>query len=326
MGKLRYYSLGTAFVCVAFVIDLKLIASNTTGDLLRAKVADLYSLRASFQQRNKLALNTTDLTPQSRPFGSAWSSLKSLIGPSAQLSNVQSSAVNHLLPNAQLLRKIAKISAEMDPGLKKSLVDRYNGMVSNFSAFTSQKFGLPAFLFNKLKLQNVPIDVQWTQVEQLLQSNTLEDLFRAVPSLTPAVKPVQSRTDEELVSDQEPDATVNGYKKKYSSTGIRLSTRHRIGSNKGDEDVSLASPDRTGYEYSSYADQYGLYGHDSYDTYGKGYEDYSKGYGGGGGHGHDSKGYESYSYHKGKFSSFKPTLTNFHNLKALQSESLARNN
>ncbi len=77
---------------------------------------------------------------------------------------------------------------------------------------------------------------------------------------------IQSRTDDEFISDQEPHATSKG-KKKY-----RLPTRlYRKGEGEG--------PGRKGY--GSYGDQdraYGLGTGPSYDSsYGKGYEDYYTG-------------------------------------------------
>lgn len=341
-------ALGFVAVMAERNLNMKMtVSGKSTGDVLREKIADLYVLRNSLQRTNKppqvlslpkpvldnngrdysnhtaplsrttvgdmvlnMATEDLDLKLENRilPFSSVWSGMKSLIA----MKNYGGGILSRMLPNTQFLRRVMKIRNEMDPGLRDYLMDKYNGMISNLAPF-SEKIGVPSSVLDRLKLQNGNHDMQWFYVDKLLESSTMEDLIRKLPSLVPAVSPyvaidsnsIQSRTDEELVSDQEPDATVNGHKKKYTSYGIRLGTR-RIRPTKGDEDIgtaSLAGPDRTGYEYSSYADQYGLYGHDSYDTYGKGYDEYSsgKGYGGGsGGHGHDSKGYESYSYHKGK--------------------------
>ncbi|CAG7835417.1 unnamed protein product [Allacma fusca] len=238
------------------------------------------------------------------PLSNMWGSLRSIFS----MKETRDGFLSRVLPNSHVLLKMIKMRNEMDPSLREYLTAKYNNILTTLVPY-SEKIGVPTFVLNAMKISPEK-DLHWQVIEKLLETSSVEELIHCIPdfSFKPNLAlesnslndPVQSRVDEELVSDQEPDATIKGQKKKYSSYGIRLGNR-RNRPNKGDLAIAATSsgivgPDRTGYEYSSYADQYGLYGHDSYDTYGKGNDDYSSSNNNNKGYASAHKGYDDYSY------------------------------
>lgn len=206
----------------------------------------------------------------------------------------------NVLPKVDILRRLARMRKKLDPNLRNYLTTKYNDFLTNLGEY-SGSIGISPFVLNSLKItQN--FDQSWNFIEQMLETSSLEQFLSTLPDFATLAKQkfgsltsfdtmqsansndiVKGRSDDDFISDQEPQATSKG-KKKYG--GLRLSNRVKV-YRKGSS--GEYEPHRSGYEYGTgtAGDQYGLYSHSSYDSsYGKGYDDYystktlhDKGYG-----------------------------------------------
>jgi hypothetical protein len=135
---------------------------------------------------------------------------------------------NKFLPKRDIIKSISDIRERVEPEVKRYLTDKYNLFLNNLVPY-SETIGVPPYVLNSLKIpQN--FDPRWQVMKSLMESSIETRNLNGSrnswgSSEKSSLKDIQSRSDDQdLVSDQEPDATLKG-QKKYQH--VYISPRNR---------------------------------------------------------------------------------------------------
>lgn len=139
------------------------------------------------------------------------------------------SLASFMMPKKAVLKRLLEIKGNLEPSLKHYLTDKYNGFLSSLIPY-SENIGVPPFVLNSMKIPQ-DFDPRWQIIESLLETRGGVDQFLhnlVSGNFTGGKLPevIESRTsdDTELISDQEPDANGQGYRKAPQQQQFYLSS------------------------------------------------------------------------------------------------------
>lgn len=126
-----------------------------------------------------------------------------------------------VMPKREVLKKLLDIKGHLEPSLKRYLTDKYNGFLTSLVPY-SENIGVPPFVLNWMKIPQ-DFDPRWQFIESLLESKGgIEKFLHTIVnsdfegkfiSKLPEKMESRSADETELISDQEPDAMGQGYRK-----------------------------------------------------------------------------------------------------------------
>lgn len=176
-----------------------------------------------------------------------------------------------VMPKRDVLKKLLEIKGHLEPSLKRYLTDKYNGFLTSLVPY-SENIGVPPFVLNSMKIPQ-DFDPRWQFIESLLESkggieqflHTIvnSDFKGEIPSKLPEKIESRSVDETELISDQEPDAMGQGYRKqqqlylssfkrrlmKPSGGKVRLMQQQIVANGRPSMDYD-GLLDQTGYKYN----------------------------------------------------------------------------
>jgi len=134
------------------------------------------------------------------------------------------------LPKRDILKSLVEIREKVEPEVKRYLTDKYNLLLNNLVPY-SETIGVPPYVLNSMKIpqnfdprfQALKTLIEFSIDRQNLNKSRATDNESKSTSLG-----MQSRSsdDQDLVSDQEPDATMKR-PKKYQHVYISPRSRPR---------------------------------------------------------------------------------------------------
>lgn len=127
------------------------------------------------------------------------------------------SLASMVMPKRDVLQKLLEIKGHLEPSVRRYLTDTYNNFLTSLVPY-SENIGVPPFVLNSMKIP-MGLDPRWLLIKSMVNSeNGVQNFIHSIVSGNPFEKlpeVVESRSGDEtdLISDQEPDATGQHYRK-----------------------------------------------------------------------------------------------------------------
>lgn len=194
---------------------------NTTSSSIRAfaseKLSALRSIRDKlFEDPSKISKREESLAnilKNRDTFFSFMAPLKKMIYSKKGIDTLASMMAS----KRDLFRKLLEIQGTLEPTVRRYMTDKYNGFLTSLIPY-SENIGVPPFVLNSMKIPQ-DLDPRWHLIQTILKSQGgMESFLRTLLkgeafAKMPDVIESRSGDETELISDQEPDAMGQAYRR-----------------------------------------------------------------------------------------------------------------